>query len=73
MPTPPTVACMLVPDWHRNTASVKDLPTDDTQHTEDMDLYSGVTLPTRRQLRSVASVEIHDYFMSWGVIIKNNK
>lgn len=23
MPTPPTVACMLVPDWHRNRASVK--------------------------------------------------
>lgn len=61
MPTPPTVACMLVPDWHRNRASVKGLPTDDTQHTEDMDLCRGVTQPTNKQLYSVASVEGQNY------------
>ena len=26
MPTPPTVACMLGPDWHRNRGSVKAFP-----------------------------------------------
>jgi len=31
----------------------KGLPTDDTQHTEDMELHYEVTLPTRKQLYSV--------------------
>lgn len=34
----------------------KNLPTDDTQHTENMDLNRGVTLPTNKQLLSVATV-----------------
>ena len=29
----------------------KSLPTDDTQHTEDMDLYKGVTQPTNMQIQ----------------------
>lgn len=41
----------------------KGLPTDDTQHTEDMDLCREVRLPTKKQLYSVASVETHNYFM----------
>lgn len=40
----------------------KDPPTDDTQHTEDMDLYWEVTQPTRKPLYSL-SVETHKYFM----------
>lgn len=41
----------------------KGLPTDDTQHTEDMDLYREVTLPTRKQLHSASNVETHYYFV----------
>ena len=36
----------------------KGLPTDDTQHTEDMDLHREVSLPTKEQLYSA-----NDYFM----------
>lgn len=46
MPTPPTTACTLVPDWYCGAASVNALPTDDTQLTEGTDLCAEVTQPT---------------------------
>lgn len=60
MPTPPTVACMLVPDWHRNRASVK-RPSYrwHTAHWGHGPLQRGHTA----HQEAASSVEAHNYFM----------
>lgn len=59
MPTPPT-PCMHS-DLHCNRGSVKGLPTDDTQLTEDMGLHREANPPTRKQLLLCSKCETHNY------------
>lgn len=58
MPTSPTPACMLVPDRLCNRAECEGPPTDDTQHTEDMERSC---CPPGSSCSSVAGVETYNY------------